>query len=53
MNAGVRAFAIDDTLLNDFDAEQQYYRARRAMQGKRVKKEEGTTVGNLFRNRKS
>ncbi len=52
MNAGVRAFAIDDTFLSDFDAEQQYYRARRAMQGKRVKKEEGTTAGNLFRNRK-
>ena len=52
MNAGVRGFAIDDTLLSDNDAQQQYYRARRAMLGKRVFKEEGTTAGNLFRNRK-
>lgn len=52
MNAGICGFAIDDTLLDDYTAEQEYYRARRAMQGKHVSKEEGTTAGNLFRNRR-
>lgn len=50
--AGVRGFAVDTTLLSEQDAEQEYYRIRRAMQGKPVRKEDGgTTAGNLFRNR--
>lgn len=49
--AGVTGFAVDTTLLDEAEGEQQYYRIRRAMQGKKIEKEEGTTAGNLFRNR--
>lgn len=49
--AGVTGFAVDTTLLEEHEGEEQFYRARRALQGKRVEKEEGCTAGNLFRNR--
>ena len=49
--AGVVGFAVDTTLLDEAEGEQQYYRIRRAMQGKPIEKEENTTAGNLFRNR--
>ncbi|MGN0072361.1 MAG: DUF3656 domain-containing protein [Coriobacteriales bacterium] len=49
--AGVTGFAVDITLLEENEGEEQFYRARRALQGKPVEKEEGCTAGNLFRNR--
>ena len=49
--AGVTGFAVDSTLLTEVQAEEQYYRIRRGIQGKEITKEEGTTAGNLFRNR--
>ncbi len=49
--AGVTGYAVDTTLLDEAEGEEQFYRARRALQGKDVVKEESTTAGNLFRNR--
>lgn len=49
--AGVTGFAVDTTLLSEDEGEQQFYRVRRAIQGKDIVKEENTTAGNLFRNR--
>ena len=49
--AGVTGYAVDTTLLEEAEGEEQFYRARRALQGKPVEKEEGCTAGNLFRNR--
>ena len=49
--AGVTGFAVDTTLLDEHEGEEQYYRIRRALQGKHIEKEEDTTAGNLFRNR--
>ena len=49
LNAGVRGFAVDITLMDAHQAEEELNRVRRKLKGKRVAKEEGATTGHLFR----
>lgn len=49
VNAGVRGFAVDSTLADAPQVEEELGRVRRALRGKDVAKEENTTTGHLFR----
>ena len=49
VNAGVRGFAVDSTLADAPQVEEELGRVRRALHGKDVPKEENTTTGHLFR----
>lgn len=49
LNAGVRGFAVDTTLMDEREAEDALNRVRRALKGKQQEKQENTTTGHLFR----
>lgn len=49
LNAGVRGFAVDTTLMDEREAEDALNRVRRALKGKQQEKRENTTTGHLFR----
>lgn len=49
LNAGVKGFAVDTTLMNGREAEDELNRVRRALKGKQQEKRENTTTGHLFR----
>lgn len=49
LNAGVRGFAVDTTLLSDAEAQHALARVRRAVKGADIEKEDGATTGHLFR----
>ena len=49
LNAGVKGFAVDTTLMDERAAEDELNRVRRALRGKPQEKRENTTTGHLFR----
>lgn len=49
LNAGVRGFAVDATLMGAAEAEEHLARVRRAMKGRPVEKALDATTGHLFR----
>ena len=49
LGAGLVGFAVDTTLMGEREAEDEFYRVRRAVAGKPQKKREGTTSGHVFR----
>lgn len=49
LNAGVKGFAVDTTLMDERTAEDELNRVRRALKGKPQEKRENTTTGHLFR----
>ncbi len=49
LGAGVVGFAVDTTLMGEREAEDEFYRVRRAVAGKPQKKREDTTSGHVFR----
>lgn len=49
LNAGIVGFAVDTTLMDEREAEAEFYRVRRAVAGKPQRKHENTTSGHVFR----